>query len=104
MSNQKKKPIFKKLNRRIAIAVFIVVVVFFGSQIYITSVIGTSNAAIEEIRKEKDQLRLTNEILSSQIDELKSIKNLEIIAEKYGLTEKPIEEIRSVENDIALEY
>ncbi len=102
-NNQKKKPIFKKFNKRLAIAVLLLVVVFFGSQIYITSVIGTSNAAIEEIRREKDQLRLSNEIISSEIDELKSIKNLQAVAEKYGLTEKQVSEISTVES-IALEY
>jgi cell division protein FtsL len=102
-NNQKKKPIFKKINTKIAVAVLLMVVVFFGSQIYITSVIGTSNAAIEEIRKEKDELRLTNEILSSQIDELKSIKNISEVAEKYGLSEKQIELITSPDSNIAID-
>ena len=85
------------------VAILIMVVTFFVSQIYITSVIGTSNAAIEEIRKEKDRLRLTNEILSSKIDELKSVKNIEAVSEKYGLSEKHIEQISLPFNDIALE-
>lgn len=102
--NEKKKHIFKSLNSKLLLAVFIAVLVFFGCQIYITSVIGTSNAAIEEIRIDKDELRLQNEILSSEIDELKSTKNLEEIATRYNLVEKDVIEIEIVDNSIAIGY
>ncbi|MCA9381041.1 hypothetical protein KC678_02150 [Candidatus Dojkabacteria bacterium] len=103
-TNTKKKEIFKSVNKRLFIAVIVTVGAFFTVQMYITSVIGTSNAAIEEIRIERDEIRLENEILRSQIDEKKSTKTLTEVAERYNLSEQYVQKIDSDQNDLAQNF
>lgn len=102
---EKKKPLFQSLNRKLVIVILIGTGLFFACQMYMTSIVGTSNAAIEEIRKERDAIRLENEILSSEIDKFKSIKNLQNLSDRYDLYEKPVEQIPTVDdNELALTF
>ncbi|MCA9387210.1 hypothetical protein KC669_04215 [Candidatus Dojkabacteria bacterium] len=103
-TNSKKKEIFKSVNRRLFIAIIVSVGAFFATQMYITSIIGTSNAAIEEIRINRDEIRLENEILRSQIDEKKSTKSLTELAKRYNLTEQQIQKINTDLNDLAQSF
>lgn len=96
---EKKKQIFRNLNRKLIVAVLLLIMAFFFSQIYITSLVGTKSGEIESIRIEKDKLRLENEILQSEIDEYKSITNIKKVAERYGLVEKNIQELVQASDD-----
>lgn len=91
MSKNKTKTIsLKGINKKLFIINAILLVSFFVSQILVTSSIGTKSSEIEEIRKEKDRLRLENEIIGSDIDKAKSVDSLESVIEKYNLQEKNI--------------
>jgi len=94
MSTQnKKKQIFKALNKKLFFSTLLLIAGFFFVQIYITSLVGTKSTEIENIRFQKDNIRLENEILQSQIDQQYSMENIKKVAEKYKLTEKYVEEV-----------
>lgn len=80
-----KKISFKEINRRLALVCFLLLVIFFISQIAITSVIGTKSSEVETIRVEKDKIRLQNEIITSEINELKSIEKIREIENNVDL-------------------
>jgi hypothetical protein len=102
---EKKKPLFQSLNKKLMVTILICTGLFFACQMYMTSIVGTSNAAIEEIRKERDEIRLQNEIISSEIDKYKSIKNLQKLSEKYELQEKSVLEIPVTnDNELAVTF
>lgn len=79
---------FKKVNRKLMAVNAGLLVLFFVVQILITSVLGTKTQEIDFIRNEKKELRLENEILTSEIDKSKSLASSEDIKEKYNLVEK----------------
>ncbi len=91
----KKKPIFKSLNNKLGVLVAVMLVLFFVIQIYATSLIGTKSSEIEQIRIQRDQLRLENEILNSKIDNLKSVANIEEIAKKFNLNPKTVTQLQN---------
>ncbi len=84
---EKQTYIFLNINKRLWTLIFVLIATFFVAQIFITSQVGTKSAEIDAIRTERDELRLENEILSSQIDEAKSIENIKKASEKFGLSE-----------------
>ncbi len=91
-----------KINARLFLVVCLIGFGFFGVQILITSQVGTKSTEIEIIRKEKDQLRLENEIIKSKINEARSLTNSKEVIEKYQLQEKPIYSLdRAGQSDIA---
>lgn len=61
-----------KINIRIAVIAVILLISIFGSQVVITSLIGTKSTEVLNIRKEKDNVRLQNELLQSEINKLKA--------------------------------
>lgn len=76
---------FKLINKRFIIINCLLLIIFFISQIAITSVIGTKSSEIETIRVEKEKLRLENEILTSDINKEKSIENIKEVADTVNL-------------------
>lgn len=99
---EKKKRIFRNLNKKLIASALLLIVAFFFSQIYITSLVGTKSGEIEATRIEKDKLRLENEILQSEIDEYRSTTNIKKVAERYGLVEKSIQELaQAVDENLA---
>lgn len=98
----KKKELFKSINKKLIVAIGILAISFFATQMFIASSVGTKSEAIEDIRIQKDQLRLENEILQAKIDKKRSITNIEKIAEKYNLQEKQVNSIYSQLENLAL--
>jgi hypothetical protein len=90
LENQKRKISFNRLNKRLFILFIGLLFTFFISQITITSFLGTKSSEIERIRREKDSLRLENEILTSKIDEAKSLEKASDTISKYQLQEKVV--------------
>ena len=97
----KQNYIFKKINNRMRIAFLVMFAIFFLVQVYYTSKVGTKSAEIEQIRIEKDQLRLENEILNSKISEAMSITKIEEKVKAMGLTQKIAEELQEPTNSLA---
>jgi cell division protein FtsL len=89
-SAQKRKISFNRLNKRLFLANSFLLAIFFISQIAVTSIVGTKSSEIENIRTEKDRLRLENEILTAQIDEAKSVDRAKDVISKYDLQEKQV--------------
>jgi cell division protein FtsB len=81
---------FKKINSRLLLLNVCLVLSFFGIQMLITSAIGTKSAELESIRREKDEVRLSNEILTAEIDELKSFEKIKSLIEKQELIQKNV--------------
>jgi cell division protein FtsL len=102
-ATKKKNQVFKKLNQKLILSIFILSVSYFSSQIYITSHVGTKNAEIDSISNEKENLRLENDILTSKINELRSLEKVRTIADKYNLVEKQVQELDRKESfDVAI--
>lgn len=97
----KQYDLFNSLNKRLVLFIILLVIVFFVVQFYMTSKIGTSNAAIEQIRNEKNALRLENEILSAKVDEAKSLSNISKTAEELKLEPKNVQEIPAASGNVA---
>jgi hypothetical protein len=98
----KQNYIFKKLNNRMRIAFLVMFTIFFLVQVYYTSKVGTKSAEIEQIRIEKDQLRLENEIINSKISEAMSLTKIEEQVKAMGLVQKIAEELTEPANNLAV--
>lgn len=96
------KTSFKRINKKLILVNAGLIVLFFVSQILVTSILGTKTQEIDVIRNEKENLRLQNEILTSEIDKLKSVASSEEIKDKYNLVEKNVTFLEGEDNDIAL--
>ncbi|MFS8130541.1 MAG: hypothetical protein ACMG57_01040 [Candidatus Dojkabacteria bacterium] len=81
---------FKKINKKLFTINAILVIGFFGSQILVTSVLGTKTQEIDEIRQTKDDLRLQNEILTAQIDKAKTINASQELIDRLKLSAKDV--------------
>ena len=79
---------YKSINSRLIVLNVVLVILFFVTHILITSIVGTKTQEIDLVRYEKQNLRLQNEILTSDIDKSKSVASSEEIKEKYNLVEK----------------
>ncbi|BCX14190.1 MAG: hypothetical protein KatS3mg085_722 [Candidatus Dojkabacteria bacterium] len=86
----KQKNNLQSLNKSLFILNIILLVVFIVIQVGKTSIIGTKSVEIEEIRRQKDEIRLQTEILRAEIDSLKSLNRSESIAKENNLTIKPV--------------
>ena len=99
----KKKVLFKNLNKKLVISIMIFISIYVVLQIYTMSLVGTRSGEIERTRVEKNEIRLENEIIESQIDEYNSLSDLDSIISKYGLEEKIVLEVNvNPSNEIAL--
>lgn len=80
----------KKVNKKLILANIALVTLFFISQILVMSILGTKTQEIDIIRSEKEELRLENEILTSEIDKAKSVTSSQEVKDRYGLVEKNV--------------
>ena len=87
---QKRKITFSRLNSRLLIINGILIGIFFALQIFITSSVGTVSHDIDSTRKEKNELRLKNEILMAEIDKAKTLNVMKDAESKLGLTHKNV--------------
>lgn len=81
---------FSKLNSYLGTIIIFLAIFFVGTQVVVTSMVGTKSEEIENVRQEKADLRLQNEILTSKIDGAKSLDNAKDVAQKEGLENKNI--------------
>lgn len=101
----KQYDLFKSINKRLGLLIILLLIAFFGAQFYMTSKIGTSNAAIEQIRIEKNSLRLENEILSAKVDESKSLTKIMEAASQLNLEPRNVTEIPAMSGEsVAVSY
>lgn len=87
---KKKNTGMATINKNLIIINIILFGLFIALQIGITTAIGTKSAEIEEIRRQKDEVRLNIEILQSDIDEARAKANVEDIIENKSLETKPV--------------
>ena len=101
---EKKKLLFKSLNRKLFVSIIFCIVLYLGLQIYTMSVVGTRSGEIERVRIEKNEIRLENEIIESKIREQKSVLSVaDDLKEQYSLQEKVVQEITlDPSNELAL--
>lgn len=88
--SNKKVISFKKINKKLLTINIVLVIAFFGSQILVTSILGTKTQEIDEIRQSKDDLRLQNEILTAQIDKSKTINASQELVDRLKLSTKGV--------------
>ncbi|GAB4285634.1 MAG: hypothetical protein Kow0081_3520 [Candidatus Dojkabacteria bacterium] len=87
------RKIFKSLNKKLALAILLMLAAFFLVQFYLTASTGASNSSVELIRRERDELRLENEILSAEIDKIQSLPSIDELKSELLLEEKYVDEI-----------
>lgn len=90
---EKKKSVFKSVNKKLVLLIAIGIFMYISMQIYTMSAVGTRSGEIESTRIEKNEIRLENEILESKIDELNSLANIDEVVEEYKLQEKSVNTI-----------
>jgi len=103
-SNRQNKSIsFNKLNSYLGTLIIVLAVLYVGTQVLVTSMVGTKSEEIDNVRQEKAELRLENEILTSKIDGSKSLDNAKDLAQKAGLENKNVNFLEKTEgNNVAL--
>mgnify|MGYP001235121695 CR=1 FL=1 len=102
-NRQYKSVSFNKLNSYLGTLIIILAVLFVGTQVVVTSMVGTKSEEIDNVRQEKAELRLQNEILTSKIDGSKSLDNAKDIAQKGGLESKNVNFLEKTDgNNVAL--
>ncbi|CAG1022569.1 hypothetical protein DOJK_01755 [Patescibacteria group bacterium] len=90
MSEYKSKKDFHKLNRILTILIVALFIVYVGLQMVVTSMVGTKSEEIDNVRAQKAELRLENEILTSKIDGARSLDNAKDLQEKSNLETKNV--------------
>jgi cell division protein FtsL len=85
-----KKVSFNKLNGYLGVLIVVLAIMYVGAQVVVTSMVGTKSEEIENVREQKAELRLQNEILTAKIDGAKSLDNAKDLAQKAGLETKNI--------------
>lgn len=93
---------FRIVNKNMILLNAILGVVFFLSQILATSVLGAKSHEIDRIRIQKEQYRLENEMLVSEINKEKSVAGSISVSEKYQLTEKNVNYLIDSSDQVAL--
>ena len=86
----KKEISFSKVNKKLVVVNTILLCLFFISQMFVTASLGTKSSEIQDIRSQKADLRLKNEILASEIEAQKAMKNVKDIATKMDLVNKNV--------------
>jgi cell division protein FtsL len=87
---QKQKFSFNKLNKYLFFTLIALAIMYVGTQVVVTSMVGTKSEEIENVRQQKADLRLQNEILTSKIDGAKSLEKARELAQKAGLENKNV--------------
>lgn len=91
MNNRvEKKRSFSKLNAYLGYLIIILAVVYVATQVLVTSMVGTKSEEIDNVRQEKAELRLQNEILTSKIDGAKSLDFAKDLAQRESLETKNV--------------
>lgn len=99
----KEKLDFNKVNNRLVGVIIAVALLYVTVQVFVTSNVGTKSEEIDHVRTEKAQLRLENEILTSKIDQAKSLEVAKDIANEVKLENKEVNFlIEQNKNDVAL--
>jgi hypothetical protein len=93
---------FRIVNKNMIVLNAILGIVFFLSQILSTSVLGAKSNEIDRIRIQKEQLRLENEMLISEINKEKSVAGSISVSDKYQLTEKNVNYLIDSSDQVAL--
>lgn len=102
-NRQTKSISFNKLNSYLGTLIIVLAVLYVGTQVVVTSMVGTKSEEIDNVRQEKAELRLENEILTSKIDGAKSLDNAKDLAEKAGLEGKNVNFLEKTDgNNVAL--
>lgn len=97
---QNSKISLSSANSLLVRANLIMLISFFVIQILVTATLGTKSQEIDSIRTEKDKLRQQNNILTSQINEAKTIASTKEIQEKYNLQEKGVNFLENPDQSI----
>lgn len=96
---------FKRLNSRLLILNAVLVLAFFGVQVFVTSFVGTKTQEIDFTRNEKTELRQENSFLEAEIAKEKSISQAQDVIGKYGLQEKEVNFLQEANlQGVALKY
>lgn len=79
-----------KINRKLFFIGIILIIGFFLVEIASMAVVGTRTQEIDSIRRQKQELRLQNSLITSQIDASKSISSTIEVKDKYELVQKTV--------------
>lgn len=90
MKEPKREINLKNLNSKLLVFNAVVLAAFFAVQMIITVTMGTKTQEISVLREQKNDYRLKNEILISEIEKARSSLNQKEISEKYGLETKTL--------------
>lgn len=94
---------FNNVNNKLTLLIIIVTFVYIAVQVFVTSNVGTKSEEIDHVRTEKAQLRLENEILTSKIDQAKSLEVAKDIRNEFELENKEVHFlVEQNKNDVAL--
>jgi len=96
---------FKKLNKRLVAFNALLILAFFGVQIFVTSFVGTKTQEIDYTRNQKTELRQNNSFLEAEIAKEKSVAQAQDVIEKYSLQEKEVNFLQEANlQGVALKY
>lgn len=98
--NQTPKISLTAANSMLLRACLVLLVAFFIIQMLVTATLGTKSQEIDAIRAEKDKLRLQNDIVTSQINEAKTIAATKEVQEKYNLHEKGVNFLENPDQNV----
>lgn len=93
---------FDKVNRHLLSLTILLGVGFFLIPIITTSVLGTKSQEVDRIRFLKEQYRLENEMLVSEINKEKSVAGSIEMQEKYHLVEKHVNYLIDSPDQVAM--
>lgn len=88
-----------KLNKNLMFLNLTLLIGFFGLQVLITVIIGTKGSEIENLRTQKEEIRLENEIINSKINEMKSLSKIQEIVDSEDLVQKNVIYLDSTDTD-----
>lgn len=96
---------FKRINKRLIILNAVLVLAFFGVQIFATSVVGTKTQEIDYTRNQKNEIRQENSFLEAEIAKEKSLAEAKEVVDKYKLQEKDVNFLQEANlQGVALKY
>ncbi len=96
---------FKRLNSRLLALNAILVLAFFGMQVFVTSFVGTKTQEIDFTRNAKTEIRQENSFLEAEIAKEKSVSQAQDVITKYNLQEKEVNFLQEANlQGVALKY
>jgi len=96
---------FKRLNSRLLIINAVLVLAFFGVQVFVTSFVGTKTQEIDFTRNQKTEIRQENSFLEAEIAKEKSVAQAQDVISKYNLHEKEVNFLQEANlQGVALKY